>query len=125
MASAPLVLVVDDELRILDFLRTLLTREGYAVADAVDGEEAIARLDAGRDPPRYALLLLDLSLPLVDGLEVLEHLAAVGDGVPVVAMSTHPDRLPAALARGARAAITKPFALDDLLALVAQHARTV
>ena len=125
MASAPLVLVVDDELRLLDFLRTLLTHEGYAVEDAVDGEEAITRLDAGRDPPRYALLLLDLSLPRVNGLEVLEHLAAVGDGVPVVAMSAHPDRLPAALARGARAAIRKPFALDDLLALVAQHARPV
>jgi DNA-binding response OmpR family regulator len=123
MLAQPRVLIVDDELRFVDFLRIFLTNAGYLVEEAMDGHEALELLARGRESHYYGAVLLDMSLPLMSGLAVLQALEASGDGVPVIATSGDRQALQAAQARGACATIAKPFDLDELRALLAQHYR--
>lgn len=66
----PRILVVDDDLTIRQLVCTLVRRDGYAVDSARDGQEAIARLKEHE----YAVILLDLMMPRVDGFGVIDHL---------------------------------------------------
>ena len=68
--AAPRALVVDDDAPIRMLLATLIAQQGYTVETAGDGEEAIKRLSADA----YALVLLDLMMPRVDGYTVLQHM---------------------------------------------------
>lgn len=107
------VLIVDDESDIVDFLSTVLHDEGYAVESARDGLEGLAR--AREIHPQ--LLILDLMMPRMSGLQVLDSLRQdeVRPAVIVLsAKSTHEDILDA-LERGADDFIPKPFDLEDLL----------
>jgi len=80
--NAPLgtILVVDDEREILDMLTDHLEDEGYAVSQAVDGEQALEGVR--REPPD--LVLLDITMPGVNGLEVLRRLRRDHPRIPVV-----------------------------------------
>lgn len=112
-AGGPLdVLVVEDTPDSLEFVRTLLESAGHRVACAATGEEAV-RLGRAR---RFDLILLDLVLPDVDGVEVARRLAETG--TPLVAMSAHLDRWSEEEARraGFRRFLPKPFKTADLLA---------
>src|SRR5689334_11738892 len=96
-----------------------LRDEGFRVEEARDGAEAIKALDQYRPPPaRLCLVLLDQMLPKADGVEVLQHLAAHGAYVPVVAMSASRTRLKAAAEAGADDTLEKPFDLGKLLEVV-------
>jgi DNA-binding response OmpR family regulator len=112
------ILVVEDESHIAEGLQFNLEAEGHAVEVATDGEAAIACL---QDPdPRYDLVLLDLMLPRVGGIEVLRRIRAAGDFVPVLiltAMDSAQD-LVRGLEEGADDYLAKPFRLDELLARV-------
>jgi len=66
-------------------------------------------------------VILDMNLPRVDGLGVLQHLAQLGTSIPVVAMSAVVSNLVAAQARGARDAVLKPFELERFLEVVARN----
>ncbi len=79
------ILVVDDERSIRRTLREILEYEGYAVEEAVDGEEALQKLREGR----YDLVLLDIKMPRRDGMEVLRTLAEQLPELPVVMISGH------------------------------------
>ena len=70
MADPPLILVVDDEQSYRDALAVALQREGFLVETAADGPEAIARFDAARP----ALVLLDVMLPKISGIDVCREL---------------------------------------------------
>ena len=70
MAVSERILVVDDEADTLELLRTLLESEGYAIETAADGESALERVRAGRPD----LILLDVMMPEMDGLEVCDRL---------------------------------------------------
>jgi CheY-like chemotaxis protein len=111
------ILVVEDEPLVRELLVDCLQAAGYLVQEAVDGAEAIDLL--GQRSPD--LILLDMMLPQVDGLGVLRHLAARGAPSPVVAMSASPTALTTAREAGVATTLGKPFELDRLLALVAQH----
>jgi two-component system response regulator MprA len=116
------ILVVQDETAARELLTIALRAEGYAVAEAPDGLAAIRALTADRSPRgRPSLVLLDLMLPGVDGLEVMRHLATAGSDVPVIAISASRAYLDAAAARDAPATLPKPFDLDELLATVARY----
>jgi two-component system response regulator MprA len=116
------VLVVEDEPAVRALVADLLRDEGYQVEEARDGAEAIQRLESHqRRAGHLCAVLLDMMLPRVDGMSVLRHLAAVGDEVPIVAMSASREHLAAAVAAGARAAVPKPFDLDWLLAAMHRH----
>jgi CheY-like chemotaxis protein len=114
------VLVADDEPEVVDLVRMMLEWEGYAILAAVDGEEAVARAQA--DQPD--LILLDVRMPKMSGLNVLNHLRAdpTTADIPVIMLSvvtTYPD-VRSALERGAVAYLPKPFELREMVRLVAR-----
>ncbi|MDQ2631831.1 MAG: response regulator transcription factor [Actinomycetota bacterium] len=111
------VLVVDDEPTITEIVSRYLERAGYAAAVAADGLEAI-RLADERDPD---LVVLDLMLPELDGLQVLRHLREDDDGpTPVILLTAkgeQNDKL-AGLRSGADDYVVKPFSPSELVARV-------
>ena len=108
------VLVVDDEPAIRRFLRLSYIAEGYLVEEAEDGGSALALLRT-RAPD---LLILDLGLPDLDGLEVIRQLRELGSDIPIVVLSSRMDEKSKVLALdlGADDYVTKPFGIDELLA---------
>jgi two-component system KDP operon response regulator KdpE len=116
------ILIVDDEPQLLRFLRATLTGHGYTVATVADGESALAELRGGRLPD---LVLLDLGLPGMDGLEVCRRLREAPErpewaALPVVVLSARDqegDKV-AALDLGADDYLTKPFGVAELLARI-------
>ncbi len=116
------ILVVDDDPKIAAALQRLLSYEGYTVSVAADG--AVALSEALRINPD--LILLDLMLPKVDGLEVCRRIRAAGDQTPILmltARSSVPDRV-AGLDIGADDYLVKPFAQEELLARIRRLLRT-
>jgi DNA-binding response OmpR family regulator len=115
--AAQRVLVVDDEPGIRRVLRAYLEREGFGVDEAVDGPSALTRFEGGGPPPD--LVLLDIGLPGVDGLEVLRRLRAATDVyvLLVTARADEVDRL-VGLGVGADDYITKPFSPREVVARV-------
>jgi DNA-binding response OmpR family regulator len=109
------VLVVDDEPHIRAVLRGYLEADGYSVAEAADGETALAALRA--DPPD--LVLLDVMLPGIDGLEVLRQLRGFSDAyvILVTARAEEVDKL-VGLGVGADDYVTKPFSPREVTARV-------
>jgi two-component system, OmpR family, alkaline phosphatase synthesis response regulator PhoP len=109
------ILVVDDERNIVDLLRLYLEKEGFAVAAAYDGEEALV-LYARHDPD---LVILDLMLPKVDGLDVCREIRRRGD-TPVLMLTARSDDIDAivGLELGADDYVTKPFNPRALMARV-------
>lgn len=114
------ILVVEDREDLRDLLVTLLESEGYAVETADDGARALERIHSG---VHYDVVLLDLLLPVVDGLEVLAQLRREGEPhAPIVAMSALPSLRTEANRLGACAFVGKATDIDALLAVVARHA---
>jgi len=110
------VLVVDDDVAVRESLRRALRLEGYDVELAADGGEALQRLESDGDDPD--LVVLDVLMPNVDGLEVCRQLRRTGLRVPVLMLTARDevaDRV-AGLDAGADDYVTKPFALEELLA---------
>ena len=108
------ILVVDDEPAVRESLRRALQLEGYAVELAADGEDALERLE--RDG--IDAMVLDLSMPKLDGLETCRRLRAAGSSLPVLMLTARDevsDRV-AGLDAGADDYVVKPFALEELLA---------
>ena len=113
--TAQRVLVVDDEPGIRKVLRAYLEREGFAVEEAADGPSALARFEGGAAPPE--LVLLDIGIPGVDGLEVLRRVRARSDVyvLLVTARAEEVDRL-IGLGVGADDYITKPVSPREVVA---------
>ena len=108
------ILVVDDEPAVREAIERALRLEGYEVAGAADGFEALERIDLR--PPDA--LVLDLLMPRVDGLELCRRLRHSGDRTPVLMLTARDavaDRV-TGLDAGADDYLIKPFALDELLA---------
>jgi two-component system response regulator MprA len=108
------ILVVDDEPAVREAIERALRLEGYEVALAADGHEALERIDSR--PPDA--LVLDLLMPRVDGLELCRRLRHSGDRTPVLMLTARDavaDRV-TGLDAGADDYLIKPFALDELLA---------
>ena len=114
MTGAPIrILVVDDEPPIRKLLRMGLTAQGYEVIDAPNGKAALALL-----AQKPHLVILDLGLPDIDGLDLLRQLRQREEALPIVVLSSHGDEAGkvAALDLGADDYVTKPFGMDELLA---------
>jgi two-component system, OmpR family, response regulator MprA len=111
------ILVVDDERAVRESLRRALELEGYDIELAEDGQQALERLDAEAQPDA---VILDVLMPGVDGLEVCRTLRARGSRLPVLMLTARTqveDRVEG-LDAGADDYLTKPFALEELLARV-------
>jgi DNA-binding response OmpR family regulator len=115
------VLIVEDERRIASFVARGLSREGYTVQAAADGDEALASV-ARQEP---ALVLLDVMLPGRDGIAVLRELQQLKPGLPVMMLSARsdPETKVSALRAGAIDYVSKPFSFDELLERVRIHLR--
>jgi CheY-like chemotaxis protein len=114
----PSILVVDDELDIRLALAEMLADDGWRVATASDGYDALQKLNSLERP---CLILLDLMMPRMSGLDFLAHLSEAPDaaGVSVVVMSAHDGlRREAERYRNVRGSLRKPFDVDGLLSLV-------
>ena len=105
------IVVADDDKNLRAVIEELLTDAGYEVVAASDGVEALAAVE--HTAP--ALMLLDMRMPRMDGLTVLDHLRRSGRTFPVVVITAQPDAGEAALARGAVRVLIKPVSLDVLL----------
>jgi two-component system KDP operon response regulator KdpE len=112
--SAPVkILVVDDEPPIRKLLRTGLGTQGYEVLEAPNGKAALELLAKKPD-----LVILDLGLPDIEGLELLKRIRSAQSSLPVVVLSSRGDEAGkvAALDLGADDYVTKPFGMEELLA---------
>ncbi|MGL5864721.1 MAG: response regulator transcription factor [Dermatophilaceae bacterium] len=122
-ADAGTVLVVDDDADVRDSLARSLDYEGYQVFTAPDGRVALDLV--GRERPD--VVVLDVQMPVLDGLETTRQLRATGDDTPVILLTARTmlgDRV-TGLDAGADDYLVKPFALEELLARVrAQRRRT-
>lgn len=112
--TAPCVLVADDEPAIRRLLRTSLPAQGWRVIEAADGAETLAAMKAGG----VDVLLLDLGLPDLDGLDIIRTLRAAGTTTPIVVLSARDDERGkvSALDLGADDYVTKPFGMAELVA---------
>jgi two-component system response regulator MprA len=109
------ILVVDDERAVRESLRRALELEGYNVGLASDGSEALEKLESEAQPDA---VILDVLMPGTDGLEVSRTIRRSGNRVPVLMLTARAevgDRV-AGLDAGADDYLTKPFALEELLA---------
>ena len=114
MSAAPAkVLVVDDERPIRKLLRAGLSTQGYEILDAADGKTSLQLLAQQPD-----LVILDLGLPDIQGLDLLRTIRARNESVPIVVLSSRDDEAGKvqALDLGADDYVTKPFGMDELLA---------
>ena len=118
VASGPLVLVVDDDPHVREFLRVNLELEGYAVREAENGEQALAAME-DQSPD---LILLDVVMPGIDGWQMLQRLQERHGAIPVIMFSGQVDRRQAAEAArsGASDFVGKPFDPQELLARARQ-----
>ena len=115
MSNAPHILVIDDEPQILRAMRTILTEKQFKVTTASRGEEGLT-LAATNEPD---LIILDLGLPDMDGVEVCTRLREWTQ-IPIIILSVRDserDKV-AALDMGADDYLTKPFGIEELLARV-------
>ena len=117
MSSRASILVADDEVEIREGLELLLESEGYRVSSVNTGEAALARVD---EQP-FDLLLLDVSLPDRNGLELLREIHQKDASLPIVMITAYGsiDMARSAFKNGARDYITKPWSNDELLTQVA------
>jgi two-component system KDP operon response regulator KdpE len=114
MSAAPAkVLVIDDEPPIRKLLRMGLTAQGYEILEAPNGKKSLELLVQKPD-----LIILDLGLPDIQGLELLRMIRARDESVPIVVLSSRGDEAGKvqALDLGADDYVTKPFGMDELLA---------
>ena len=112
------ILVVDDDQAVRDALRRALRMQGYDVTLAGDGEEALLKLRS--NPGQTDLLIVDILMPRLDGLEMTRRLRADGSEVPILMLTARDqvaDRV-AGLEAGADDYLVKPFALEELIARV-------
>jgi two-component system, OmpR family, KDP operon response regulator KdpE len=114
VSASPLkVLIVDDEPPIRKLLRMGLSTQGYEILDATNGKTALALLEEKPD-----LIILDLGLPDMQGLDLLAAIRARNESVPIVVLSSRGDESVKvrALDLGADDYLTKPFGMEELLA---------
>jgi len=115
------VLVIDDEAMIRKTVRLACEKEGYAVQEAENGTEALAKLDSFRPD----IILLDLMLPDISGFDVCRDIRRAGTKVPILILSAKTEEIDVVvgLEIGADDYVIKPFRPRELLARIAAHLR--
>jgi FixJ family two-component response regulator len=116
MSEAPIVAVVDDDMSIRNATQDLLRAAGFSTAAY---SNATSFLDSA-DQARVACLVADMRMPGMTGLELHEHLAGIGAGIPTIIITAHPGELPRerVLEAGVTCFLIKPYAPDELLECV-------
>lgn len=115
------VLVVDDEESIRSLLRTMLTQAGYDVEEAEDGGKAVEILNSGDNPLMVDVIICDIRMPRIDGMEAITYFRAQYPSLPVIVLTGYHDEQLAfsLLKQGVVEHIEKPAERDRILASVA------
>lgn len=112
------ILTVDDSASIRQAIKIALSGEGYAVQEAADGSEGLAKAGAND----FSLIITDLNMPVMDGLTMIRQLRSQSahQGVPIIFLTTESDAEMKAQAKAAGATgwLTKPFDPDQLVRIV-------
>lgn len=116
------VLVVDDEESIRRIAVRSLTRSGFEVVEAENGERAIAALNAGDNPLMVDAILCDIAMPKINGHEAIAYFRAQYPGVPIVVLTGYPevDWAVSLMRAGVMDYLVKPISKDDLVTVVAK-----
>ena len=117
------ILVVDDEEHVRKTVRMVLTKAGYDVVEAEDGEQGIKTIKSDDNPLMVDMILCDIRMPKINGVEAIAYFRSQFPSVPVVVMTGHPDVKSAAalMKQGVVDYLVKPVEKDKLVA-VAQEA---
>lgn len=120
------VLVVDDEESIRRIAVRTLTRAGFEVVEAENGERAIAVLNAGDNPLMVDAILCDIQMPKINGHEAIAYFRAQYPGVPIVVLTGYPevDRAVSLMRAGVMDYLVKPISREDLVKVVAEAVRS-
>ena len=108
------VLLVDDDHSVRQSLGRALRSEGYTVIEAVNGQEALAKLAE----TKVDLVLLDLNMPVVNGWDALDQIKEINPFLPVIVLTARPNQHDTAARAGVAAVLEKPLALPVLLDLM-------
>lgn len=116
------VLVVDDEENVRKLMRLTLTKAGYEVIDAKDGAEAIEALNSGENPLLVDVIICDIRMPKINGVEAISYFRSQYPSVPIIVQTGFPDLNLATslLKQGVSDYLVKPVDNDKLLAAVAK-----
>lgn len=116
------VLVVDDEPAIRQSIRMTLTKAGYDIVEAEDGEKAIQAIRSGDNPLMVDTIICDLQMPKVNGMEAVAFFRAQFPGVPVLVLTGHPTVESASelFKKGITDYLSKPIEPAKLMAVVAK-----
>jgi two-component system chemotaxis response regulator CheY len=111
------ILVVDDSATVRQQLRLVLGPAGYDVVEATDGQDGLQQIRGNRPPD---LVICDINMPRMNGIEMLQAVAPDNTGIPIVMLTTEgrPELVKAAKAAGAKGWIIKPFKADLLVRAV-------
>lgn len=114
------ILLVEDDLEIAEMLKNYLTAENYEIVCAADGAEACRKFDRGQ----FNLILLDLMIPKVNGMDVMQYIRQ-NSVVPIIILSARDSETDKALGLGLGADdyITKPFSVTEVLARIKSNIR--
>jgi len=116
------ILVVDDEQNVRDTIRMQLESENYNILEAENGEEAIKVLRSEDNMVNVGLILCDIRMPKVNGLECIQFFRQEAPGIPTVVITAFPDAEMAAdlMTKGLKDYLVKPVEKENLLAVVAK-----
>jgi two-component system chemotaxis response regulator CheY len=116
------ILVVDDEAHIRTTVNMVLTKAGYDVVEAENGEKGIQEITSGDNSLMVDMILCDMQMPKIDGVGAIAHFQAQFPSVPVVVMTGHPDVQAATklMKQGVKDYLVKPIEKDKLLAVVGE-----
>ena len=114
------ILVVDDENDVRDVIRLQLEQKGFNVLEAVDGQDAINILQSGDNLVNVGLILCDIRMPKVNGVEAIEFLKKEAPGIPIVVITGYPDTELATglMKKGVKDYLVKPVEKGKLMAVV-------
>ncbi len=114
------VLVVDDEAAVRKSIRLSLTKAGYDVVEAEEGEQAIQAIRSGENPLLVDAIICDLVMPKVSGMEAIAYFRSQFPGVPILVLTGHPniENLNELYKQGVVDYLVKPIAPEQLLAAV-------
>ncbi|HXX75667.1 MAG TPA: response regulator [Nitrospiraceae bacterium] len=114
------ILVVDDEAHIRTTVKMVLTKAGYDVVEAEDGEKGIQAIRSDDNALMVDMILCDMQMPKIDGVGAIAHFRAQFPSVPVVVMTGHPDIQAATklMKQGIKDYLVKPIEKEKLLAVV-------
>jgi CheY-like chemotaxis protein len=114
------IMVVDDEAEVRDIIKLQLEQNGLNVLEAVDGQNAIDILKSGDNMVNVGVILCDIRMPKVNGVECIQFLREQAPGIPIVVITGNPDPELATdlLEKGVKEYLVKPVEKEKLLAVV-------